>query len=467
MQLTDTLAAFDAHLDPASRAPVAVAFSGGGDSLALLVAALEWSRRRGRAVVALHVDHQLQPQSGAFADLAQATALKLGAGFRKLTWSGAKPTSGIPAAARTARLGLLADAVRELGGCVLLLGHTADDVAENEWMREEGGSLGRLRDWSPSPVWPAGRDLFHFRPLLGCRRAALRAELTARGLTWLDDPANEDGRFARTRARLALSAPFPLEGGRARDGGDSVSGYREVESSELNWSDDRLRMGFHPHPNPSPLQGEGLLADRWGGVWLDRTWLRDIADACRALALAATCASGREAPPRGERLGRLLSRLRTTEAFVATIGGARIVAGEGEVLFSRDEGRLNRSEGAELPVGSDQAWDGRFLLSASEPGWRIAALRGHAARLPKAEREALKRIPAALRPSLPVAVKDGETLTCPILAHGPVMALSLAERRMLAAMGAVQTESQAMALAHGEAGAGDLSPALKCLKAET
>jgi tRNA(Ile)-lysidine synthase len=84
-----------------------------------------------------------------------------------------------------------------------LLGHTADDLAEAAAMRAEGSSVSDPRYWSPSPVWPEGRGVMLLRPLLGERRAALRAWLSGRGETWLDDPANDDPRSARARARRA------------------------------------------------------------------------------------------------------------------------------------------------------------------------------------------------------------------------------------------------------------------------
>ena len=46
------------------------------------------------------------------------------------------------------------------------MAHTGDDIAESDWMRDQGATLGDLRDWSPSPVWPQGRGVMLLRPLL-------------------------------------------------------------------------------------------------------------------------------------------------------------------------------------------------------------------------------------------------------------------------------------------------------------
>jgi tRNA(Ile)-lysidine synthase len=200
-------AALDRRLRPVAAAPLAVGFSGGGDSLALLILTLDWARAQGRAVVSLTVDHQLNPASAAWTAAAAARAQALGARAQALAWTGDKPSAGLPAAARAARHALLADAARAAGARVLLLGHTRDDLAEAAAMRAEGSTVSDPREWSPSPAWPQGRGVFALRPLLAVGRAEIRDWLSARGETWLDDPANEDLKYARARARRRLSSP--------------------------------------------------------------------------------------------------------------------------------------------------------------------------------------------------------------------------------------------------------------------
>ena len=183
------------RLAPASRAPLAVALAGGGDSLALLILTLDGARSRGRSVHALVFDHRLQPDSAAWTAFAVDAARRLGADATALAWEGDKPTTGLPAAARAARHAALADAARNIGARVLLMGHTADDRREAAWMRDHGASVPDPVEWAPSPAWPQGRGLFVLRPLLAVKRADLRALLRDRGQTWLDDPANTDPRY--------------------------------------------------------------------------------------------------------------------------------------------------------------------------------------------------------------------------------------------------------------------------------
>ena len=319
--------------------PVAVALSGGGDSLALLLASAEWAARAGRPLVVLTVDHRLRPESAAWTQACAATAERLNLPFRALAWQGEKPRSGLPAAARAARHRLLADAARAAGARVILMGHTADDVLEARLMREAGSTTPDPREWSPSPVWPEGRGLFLLRPMLAVRRADLRDWLGARGETWIDDPANEDPAFARPRARRAL--------------GDGAS----PAAPEVAASAGALAQACH--------------AEAGGGLAIARSALRaaDASALARFVSAACLCAAGTDRPPGRDKVARLAGRLIGDAPFTASLAGARIEADTEHVRFLREPGEAARGGLApiRLQAGETGVWDGRFEVTAERP----------------------------------------------------------------------------------------------------
>ncbi|MCS5143916.1 ATP-binding protein, partial [Klebsiella pneumoniae] len=136
-------ARLDARLSRNVERPVALALSGGGDSIALLRLATEWAGARGRRLLALSVDHGLNPDSARWNGFARQAAMTAGADWRGLRWEGDKPRTGLTAAARSARHRLIAGAARAAGARVVLFAHTADDIAEADLMRREGATLGR------------------------------------------------------------------------------------------------------------------------------------------------------------------------------------------------------------------------------------------------------------------------------------------------------------------------------------
>lgn len=414
--ISSIAASLDRRLDPASRAPLALGFSGGGDSLALLVASLAWARAKGRRVLALTVDHGLHPDSGAWTLEAGAMAQRFGAeswgaDWRGLIWTGDKPARGLPAAARLARHRLLANAAREVGASVLLLGHTATDIAESDLMRAgETPQLGRLRDWAPSPVWPEGRGVFLLRPLLGLTRAELRAWLAGQGLGWREDPANEDARFARARARAALGEDASASPEGSRSLAAWLSAGHAGAAGEIVLSRDRLRAGPE-------------------------------AEARRVLAASLLCASGGEVPPRAGEVARLLDRLTGAGEIAATLAGARILSNNDAVLMVREPRRAGRTEPAlALQSGESGVFDGRFEATAAEP-LAIVPLAGRAARLSEADRRRMARIETRVRPSLPCLITNSGAVALPApFGGGSAVASALAPLRWTSALGGIEDE---------------------------
>jgi tRNA(Ile)-lysidine synthase len=431
----------DRRLDRGSSAPVCVGFSGGSDSLALLLLALAWARPAGRPVLALSLDHRLQEASAAWTERAGAIARRLGARFRALAWTGPKPGSGLPAAARRARHALLAEAARDAGAGVLLLGHTADDLLEAEWMRAAGSSVGDPREWSPSPVWPEGRAVFLLRPLLGLRRAELRQVLAQAGFDWIEDPANTDPRFARARARTELKRSQP----QLPSTPGSSGGAMPTAPQSCSWVARTSRA---------------MTVGEDGTIRVDRRVLSEgsLPSARRLLAMACVCAGGGERLPKRDRLERLLARIGSGEAFTATLSGARIEAGEA-LRIGRDPGELRRRPPAVLALepGVPAVWDGRFLLSTPRSGVSVGPLQGLMAALPADQRRALKAFPPPARAALPL-LHGRETVTCPILAKGTwADARELISDRLTSACGRIARESDLPRGSDGDWESGALS----------
>lgn len=189
------------------RGAMAVAVSGGGDSIALMLLLSDWAKARKQAPpVVLTVDHGLRKGSAKDARKVAAWAKSAGLPAHVLTWRGDKPKIGIEAAAREARYRLMGAWLREQGVSSLYVGHTLDDQAETFLLRLARGSgldgLSAMRAKAPWPL-PGFAGLSVARPLLEIGREALRAYLMARGQSWLDDPMNEDAAFDRVKIRQA------------------------------------------------------------------------------------------------------------------------------------------------------------------------------------------------------------------------------------------------------------------------
>jgi tRNA(Ile)-lysidine synthase len=175
---------------------VAVACSGGADSLALAAATVHCAGRLGLAVHGLVVDHQLQPGSAAVAQTAAQVLRRLGCTAVRVLETTVDGPAGPEAAARRARYAALREAAP--AGVLVLLGHTLDDQAETVLLGLGRGSGPRsvagMRELDP----PWGR------PFLGVRRAVTATACAALDLAPWADPHNADPRFQRVRLRTEV-----------------------------------------------------------------------------------------------------------------------------------------------------------------------------------------------------------------------------------------------------------------------
>jgi tRNA(Ile)-lysidine synthase len=181
-----------------------VAVSGGPDSMALLFLLARWRKAlpHGPLLIAATIDHALRPQSAKEARMVKAFAASLGITHVTRRWTGPKPRTGLPAAARTARYALLAAIARCHEAQHILVAHTQDDQAETILMRLiKGSGLIGLK----AMTCESQRDgLTLVRPLLTVPKARLLATLAHHGIAFADDPTNRDRHFTRPRLRAAM-----------------------------------------------------------------------------------------------------------------------------------------------------------------------------------------------------------------------------------------------------------------------
>src|SRR5450631_836321 len=186
---------------------LALAVSGGPDSLALMYLSLAWRARldEGRPdFVVLTVDHGLRPEAAAETEAVARAAGALGLNARILTRPAPPTHSALQAQARADRYTLMLAAALEEGAEALVTGHTLEDQAETLLMRlARGSGLDGLA--AMAPVSRLGR-LKLLRPLLGLSKARLEASLQARGVAWAVDPSNADPAFERPRLRSLMPA---------------------------------------------------------------------------------------------------------------------------------------------------------------------------------------------------------------------------------------------------------------------
>lgn len=351
---------------------VAVAVSGGADSMALAFLLSRWG-----CAQALIVDHGLRPEAPAEARLATEQLSRLGLPCRTLTLALPRGPA-LSARARAARYGALAAACAEAGLCDLLVGHHAQDQAETVMLRSDRGSgPAGLAGMASVSYLPQVRVL---RPLLACPPERLRATLRQAGLRWSEDPSNRDPATARAALRDRIRADNATLA-EARETASRMGDARRATEQRIA---DELGAVASMHP-------EGFAHLTAGAI------------SAEALSALVWTLSGQPHPPAPAAVRRLLGpALRP-----GTLHGVRVTPagrmGPGWLL-------VREALGAAMPARDGALWDGRFKLHGDpEPGTVIAAV---------GEVQAFRQasfLPASVLRTMPSLKRNGMVVAVPHL----------------------------------------------------
>ncbi len=369
-----TSAVFAAHMDalgPFESEPViAVAVSGGIDSMCLAMLAQDWASTRDGRAIALTVDHGLRSESAAEAQHVANLCKALGIEHHLLRWQPPALTHAIQQQARDARYGLLTSWCQQQHVLHLLTAHHQGDQAETLFFRLARGS--GLDGLASMPAISYHANMRLLRPLLAFSKQQLLETLAARKLEWVEDPSNRSLNYTRNSIRAQLQAVQQPERLRA-------------EAAELT-----QRLGIIRHHLETGLASQlakAVSVFPGGYATVDTSAFLSLAPeyALRLLTDLMQTLGGDSYRLRSEKIARLYQDMCAVGSFTRrTLGGLVLVWQErsNSFLFCREP----KAAGASLTLtpGLPQLWDQRFQVShTSKNPLRVAALGTKGARIIK------------------------------------------------------------------------------------
>lgn len=325
---------------------LAVAVSGGGDSVALLHLLSKYS-----GVRAVTVDHGLRPESADEAAGVATLCNVLNIPHTTLKWQDWDRSGNLQNAARNARLDLISAWAKDAGVTHVALGHTLDDQAETVLMRlVRGSGVDGLSGMAAARVDGAVTWL---RPLLNTGRQELREYLRDQAISWIDDPSNDDPRYDRVKTRQVLAQLSVL--------GLSATGLVEtatrMQSARVALELQTLELS----------ENCGEITE-CGEVILNQTKFLQAPPEIqhRLLAAALMWVSGQPYRPRFDSLRAVL-----TNPDGQTLHGCIVRQTNGKIVIRRELARTAPPQDV-----SDKVWDGRWVITkqAADQGCKIAAL---------------------------------------------------------------------------------------------
>ena len=415
-------------LGPDFPCDIGLAVSGGGDSMAMLYLAHNWTRSFGLRLWVVTVDHGLRPESADEAAMVAEECALLGWPHATLRWSW-DGRGNLQSRARDARLALID---RWRGALAhVLFAHTRDDQAETVLMRLARGSgvdglagMVARREVFPSPEppvmpepsaaegWPPRQPrregFFQIRPCLDMAREELRHYARTLKGRWAEDPGNDDSAYERARIRkaLALLSDHGITAERLAGTARRMERARDALRRRAAEAAERLSP---PVTGAAPLPGEVVL-ERDGFAALDReTQLRLLTGALQYV-------TGAVYKPRAAASDPMLERILAGAG--GTLHGAEIVVDKTLIHLFREWASVAREE-----VAADALWDGQWRVTAGETGGLCLRALGEEGwrQLPERVRAGVRHRSARALPSL---WRAAHLVACPALEHGPPVTLA-------------------------------------------
>ncbi len=334
-------------------AALAVAVSGGSDSMALLLLADVWTKQNGVALTALTIDHRLRIESANEAKQVASWCAARGITHHTLTWEGEKPESGRQEAARNVRYELLANWCKTSATQYLLTAHHLEDQGETLFFRLARGS--GIKGLACMPVASQVYGITLIRPLLRSTKQELQEYLKQHNQTWLEDPTNQRMDYTRNIIRKNLAGTNLAK--RAGHIANALGKYRNLLENKL--ASYLTNIVF-----VSPAGYASFAADAF----------KDLTEmiACDALETIILHVSGSTEPLRGHAVEALRLAMRNPQTFKRTALGGCLVGYQpkhGNFIISREPKAM---QPAKLLNGQPCMWDNRF--EANCDGFTIRAL---------------------------------------------------------------------------------------------
>lgn len=292
---------FSKHTKNNTINKIAVAISGGADSLALTFLLHYFCQKTNLDLLAVTIDHKIRPESSLEAIELGELLKKNGICHHILELNDSDiPDKNIEASLREKRYALLYEYCLDHKIEFLFLGHQEEDIAENFLIRLFRGSgvdgLSAIAEMSDY------KTIKLVRPLLDVKKNDLKEFLKQKQITWFEDETNQDEKFLRNKIRnfLASLPESDLIQKRIKNTADAMTKIRD------NFDDNLLR------------EARLLLRfDPFGTCFIERKKLSDIDEtiALKILAFVLMEVGGKTYKPRFEKLKNFYHYLASDEAI--------------------------------------------------------------------------------------------------------------------------------------------------------
>jgi tRNA(Ile)-lysidine synthase len=351
---------FDDNINPllseiteAASNGVALAVSGGSDSIALLYLATEWAKSRKIRLVVLSVNHNLRPESSKEIEFVRVVAAQFSHEFYELSWDNGGNKVAIQARARAARYKMMSEKCRELGINTILTAHHLDDMLETYLMRKnkKNGILGL--SYSNSFFY---NNIHVFRPLSLFLKSELLNYLNSINVKWVEDESNSLDIYERNRIRMDI---FNLA--------EEKKSELFVEMRAIN------EKAYELNKNLISAIAESVSINNFGFAIID---LAKIKDKCLDIQIyvinyVLTIVGGKDYLPRFRSTVRIINKLETMQKIDNSLHGCILKQIKDKLFILRESSEIDSNP---TKLNDYIFWDNRFIIETNKSGYSVGRL---------------------------------------------------------------------------------------------
>ncbi|WP_341756908.1 MULTISPECIES: tRNA lysidine(34) synthetase TilS [unclassified Candidatus Tisiphia] len=328
---------------------IALAVSGGSDSIALLMLTHKWvctnSINKNINVVVMLVDHHLREQSKLEHEYVRDLSHKLGHTYHLLHFDHQNNFSNLQARAREGRYQLMTDLCRKLDILTILTAHHLDDYIENYCLRSEKkssifGLSGSNINWY--------NNVRIVRPLFNIPKQQLVTYLITNNIKWFEDESNKSDKYQRNIIRKKLSQQ-----------GEYVKNQIISEQSTINQLvEEKLQ------PELIACIAESVKIYQFGFATINLLKVIEFSNEIilQLISFVLIIISGRNRSSRTSGVSRIMVLLQQQMDFTKTLHGCVIKRTSNNLIIYREFGR---SLPMDIKLNNVDVWDGRFRFAGS------------------------------------------------------------------------------------------------------
>ena len=183
---------------------VAISFSCGSDSLALLILMNNWIKKHKGLLTLIYFDHRLRKESYLESKYTKEISKKLGIDFKILMWNEKKPKTSIMQRAREIRYKKIINFCKQNNIMTVMTAHHLDDSLETYYMKKKRNA--DTPNLSGIPLKNTQDQVQILRPFINLRKSRLIQTCEENKYKWFEDPSNQNENFERVKVRKVIAS---------------------------------------------------------------------------------------------------------------------------------------------------------------------------------------------------------------------------------------------------------------------